>query len=148
MDGYNISSYSNTRKVIVDSVKPYVVSVSPTPSSSNIVSTGMVTFNIRFSETIDATIEPSVMLTSAGGQVMKIEKTSCSGDTWIGTTVIPKNNSALYDGNAVISIEGAVDVAGNKMEADTSHYVVVNTGHYHKIPSAMHAQYCLSSLKG
>lgn len=128
MDGYNISSYSNTRKVIVDSVKPYVVSVSPTPSSSNIVSTGMVTFNIRFSETIDATIEPSVMLTSAGGQVMKIEKTSCSGDTWIGTTVIPKNNSALYDGNAVISIEGAVDVAGNKMEADTSHYVVVNTG--------------------
>lgn len=127
-DGYNISDYSTTRKVVVDSVKPYVVSVSPSPSSSNVVSTGMVTFTIRFSETIDSTVDLAVSLTSAGGQVMKIEKISCSGDTWTGTTVIPKNNSALYDGSAIISIADAADLSGNKMEPDSSHTIVVNTG--------------------
>lgn len=127
-DGFNISDFSETRRVIIDTVKPYVVSISPTPSSSNSISTGMVTFTIRFSEPIDSTIDISAMLTSAGGQVMKIEKVSSSGDTWVGTTVIPKNNSALYDGNAVISVDKATDLAGNAMAADSSHTIVVNTG--------------------
>ncbi len=127
-DGYNISNFSETRKVIIDTVKPYILSITPTPSSSNIVSTGMVTFSIRFNEPLDSTIDLSANLTSAGGQVMKIEKISCTGDTWTGTTVIPKNNSALYDGNAVISVEGASDLAGNIMANDSSHTIVVNTG--------------------
>ena len=127
-DGYNIGEFSETRKVIIDTVKPYVVSILPSPSSSNTVSTGMVTFTIRFSEAIDSTVDLSATLTSAGGQVMKIEKISCTGDTWIGTTVIPKNNSAVYDGNAVISVEGAADLAGNIMAADSSNTIVVNTG--------------------
>ena len=127
-DGFNISEFSETRKVIIDTVKPYVVSISPSPSSSNSISTGMVTFTIRFNEPIDSTIDVSATLTSAGGQVMKIEKVSSSGDTWVGTTVIPKNNSALYDGNAVISVDKATDLAGNSMAVDSSHTVVVNTG--------------------
>ena len=127
-DGYNISEFSVTRKLIIDTVKPYVVSISPSPSSSNSISTGMVTFTIRFNEAIDSTIDLSATLTSAGGQVMKIEKVSSSGDTWVGTTVIPKNNSALYDGNAVIAVSSASDLAGNVMAADSSHTIVVNTG--------------------
>ena len=127
-DGYNLSDWSTTRRVIVDSVKPYILSVSPSPSSSNTISTGMVTFTIRFSETLDATTDLSATLTSAGGQVMKIEKINCTGDTWTGTTVIPKNNSALYDGNAIISVQGAKDLAGNAMAIDTTHTIVVNTG--------------------
>jgi hypothetical protein len=127
-DGFNISDFSETRKVIIDTVKPYVVSISPSPSSSNSISTGMVTFTIRFNEPIDSTIDVSATLTSAGGQVMKIEKVSSSGDTWVGTTVIPKNNSALYDGNAVIAVDKAADLAGNYMTVDSSHTVVVNTG--------------------
>ena len=127
-DGYNVSAFSETRKVIIDSVKPYILSITPTPSSSNVVSTGMVTFSIRFNEPLDSTIDLSANLTSAGGQLMKIEKISCTGDTWTGTTVIPKNNSALYDGNAVISVEGATDLAGNMMANDSSHTIVVNTG--------------------
>ena len=127
-DGFNISEYSESRKVIIDTVKPYILSVTPTPSSSNKVSTGMVTFTIRFNEPIDSTIDLSAILTSAGGQIMKIEKINCTGDTWVGTTVIPKNNSAVYDGNAVITVEGAADLAGNSMIADNSHVIVVNTG--------------------
>ncbi len=127
-DGFNISEFSPTRKLIIDTVKPYVVSITPSPSSSNSISTGMVTFNIRFNEAIDSTIDLAATLTSAGGQVMKIEKVSCSGDTWVGTTVIPKNNSAVYDGNAVITVESATDLAGNAMILDSSHTIVVNTG--------------------
>ena len=127
-DGFNIGEFSETRKVIIDTVKPYVVSISPSPSSSNSISTGMVTFTIRFNEPIDSTIDVSATLTSAGGQVMKIEKVSSSGDTWVGTTVIPKNNSALYDGNAVIAVDKAADLAGNYMVVDSSHTIVVNTG--------------------
>ena len=127
-DGFNISEFSVTRKLIIDTVKPYVVSISPSPSSSNSISTGMVTFTIRFNEAIDSTMDLSATLTSAGGQVMKIEKVSSSGDTWVGTTVIPKNNSAVYDGNAVISVSSASDLAGNVMAADNSHTIVVNTG--------------------
>ena len=127
-DGYNISEFSETRKLIIDTVKPYIVSVSPSPSSSNIVSTGMVTFTIRFSETLDSTKDLTAILTSAGGQVMKIEKINCTGDTWTGTTVIPKNNSALYDGTATIAVDGASDLAGNVMQTDSSNTIVVNTG--------------------
>lgn len=128
VDGYNISEFTETRKIIIDSVKPYIVSVLPTPSSSNTVSTGMVTFTIRFSEALDSTIDLYATLTSAGGQVMKIEKVNCTGDTWTGTTVIPKNNSAVYDGNAVITVEKATDLAGNIMVNDNSHTIVINTG--------------------
>lgn len=127
-DGFNISEYSESRKVIIDTVKPYILSVTPTPSSSNKVSTGMVTFTIRFNEPIDSTIDLTATLSSAGGQVMKIEKINCTGDTWVGTTVIPKNNSAVYDGNAIITVEGAADLAGNSMIADNSHVIVINTG--------------------
>lgn len=127
-DGYNVGQFSETRKLIIDTVKPYILSVAPSPSSSNTVSTGMVTFTIRFSEPIDSTVDLAAVLTSAGGQVMKIEKVSCTGDTWTGTTVIPKNNSAVYDGNAIISVEGAQDLAGNKMNADNTNTIVVNTG--------------------
>ncbi len=127
-DGFNISEFSESRKVIIDTVKPYILSVTPSPSSSNKVSTGMVTFTIRFSEPIDSTIDLSATLSSAGGQVMKIEKVNCTGDTWVGTTVIPKNNSAVYDGNAVITVESAADLAGNTMIADNSHVIVINTG--------------------
>lgn len=128
VDGYNISSYSTTRKLTVDTVKPLVVEVQPAPSSANKISTGMVTFTIRFSELIDATISPTVKITTAGGQLMNIEKTSFKEDTWIGTTVIPKNSSAIYDGTAIISIEGATDRAGNMMAADSTNSVVINTG--------------------
>lgn len=127
-DGYNISSFSETRKMIVDSVKPRILSVNPSPSTSNTVSTGMVTFTIRFSEILDATVELTATLTSAGGQVMKIEKISCTGDTWTGTTVIPKNNSAVYDGTGVISVSGAKDIAGNTMDSDNSNTIIINTG--------------------
>ena len=127
-DGFNIGEFSETRKVIIDTVKPYILSISPSPSSSNTVSTGMVTFTIRFNEPLDSTIDLSATLTSAGGQVMKIEKVNSTGDTWVGTTVIPKNNSAVYDGNAIIAVDGAADLAGNLMAADSSHTIVVNTG--------------------
>ncbi len=127
-DGYNISSFSNTRRFTVDTVKPIVVEVQPAPSSANKISTGMVTFTIRFSELVDSTINPTVKLTTAGGQLMIIEKTSFQEDTWTGTTVIPKNSSAIYDGTAIIAIEGASDVAGNLMAADSTKSVVINTG--------------------
>ena len=127
-DGYNISAFSTTRRFTVDTVKPIVVEVQPAPSSANKISTGMVTFTIRFNELIDATINPTVKITTAGGQLMMIEKTSYKEDTWIGTTVIPKNSSALYDGTAIISIENATDRAGNIMAADSTNSVVINTG--------------------
>lgn len=127
-DGFNISKFSSSRKFTVDTVRPTVVSVLPSPSESNKISTGMVTFTIRFSELIDATAPLSVKLTSSGGEVMGIEKVSSSEDTWIGTTVIPKNDSALYDGPAIISIEGATDIAGNMMVPDSSNSVIINTG--------------------
>jgi len=128
VDGYNISAFSATRKFTVDTVKPLVVEVQPAPSSANKISTGMVTFTIRFSELVDATISPVVKITTAGGQLMNIEKTSFKEDTWIGTTVIPKNSSAIYDGTAIISIEGTTDLAGNQMAADSTNSVVINTG--------------------
>lgn len=128
VDGFNISSYSTTRKFTVDTVKPLIVSVSPAPSSGNKITTGMVTFTIRFSENIDSTITPTVKLTSAGGQMMVIEKVTYKEDTWTGTTVIPKNSSAMYDGTAIISVESAADLAGNIMAADSTNSVVINTG--------------------
>lgn len=128
VDGYNISAFSTTRRFTVDTVKPIVVEVQPAPSSANKISTGMVTFTIRFNELMDTTVPPSVKLTSSGGQVMAIEMTSFRQDTWIGTTVIPKNSSALYDGTAIISIEGARDMAANIMANDSTNSVVINTG--------------------
>lgn len=128
VDGYNISTFSTTRRFTVDTVKPLVVEVSPAPSSANKISTGMVTFTIRFSELVDPTINLTVKMTTAGGQLMIIEKTTFQEDTWTGTTVIPKNSSALYDGTAIITIEGASDRAGNLMAADGTHSVVINTG--------------------
>lgn len=126
-DGYNIGSFTQTWKFTVDTVKPRVISVQPTPSSGNKITTGLVTFTIRFSEKMDLTAKPVVSLTSAGGQLMLIEQVSYKDDTWIGTTVIPKNDSAMYDGNAVISISEAKDLAGNVMEPDTSNMVIINT---------------------
>lgn len=126
-DGYNLSEFSNTRKFVVDTVKPSVVSVLPSPSSSNKITTGMVTFTIRFSELIDTTIAPTVKITSAGGQMMIVEKVNYTEDTWTGTTVIPKNSSALYDGTAIIAIEGTTDLAGNLMAVDSTNSVVINT---------------------
>ena len=127
-DGYNISEFSTTRKVIIDTVKPTVVAVAPAPSSGNKVTTGMVTFTARFSENLDTTIPVTVTITSNGGQMMTVEMSNFSEDTWIGTTVIPSNNSALYDGTAVISITGAKDLAGNIMVDDSSNSVIINTG--------------------
>ncbi|HOY65604.1 MAG TPA: T9SS type A sorting domain-containing protein [Candidatus Ozemobacteraceae bacterium] len=127
-DGWNISAYSTTFHVLVDSVKPKVLSVSPTPSTGNKITTGMVTFTLRFNEKMDTTITPTVTLTSAGGQAMQVEQISFTEDTWTGTTVIPKDNSATYDGNATIAIAGGKDLAGNEMEADSTNMVVINTG--------------------
>ncbi|MDD3145866.1 MAG: FlgD immunoglobulin-like domain containing protein, partial [Candidatus Riflebacteria bacterium] len=127
-DGFNISGFSTTRRFTVDTVKPLIVEVQPAPSSANKISTGMVTFTIRFSELVDPTISLTVKMTTAGGQLMAIEKTSFKEDTWTGTTVVPKNSSALYDGTAIISIEGASDIAGNIMAPDSTHSVVINTG--------------------
>lgn len=128
VDGFNISTFSETRRLTVDTVKPTAVEVQPAPSSGNKITTGMVTFTVRFSELIDPTIPPIVKITSAGGQMMVIEKVNYLEDTWTGTTVIPKNSSALYDGTAVISIEGATDLAGNTMAVDGTNSVVINTG--------------------
>lgn len=127
-DGINFGNYSQSRKIIVDTVKPRILEVTPSPSSSNKITNGMVTFAIRFSETMDPTINPDVTLTSAGGQVMRIERVSYSDNTWTGTTVIPKGQSAELDGNAIIIVEGASDLAGNIMVSDSSHGVVINTG--------------------
>lgn len=127
-DGVNVSAFSNSRTLVVDTVKPTVLEVSPSPSSSNKITNGMVTFTLRFSEPMDATVNPAVTLTSAGGQVMKIERTDFKDNTWTGTTVIPKGDSAMYDGNAIIVIEGAKDLAGNLMVTDNSKTVVINTG--------------------
>lgn len=128
VDGYNISKFSETRTFTVDTVKPLIVEVQPAPSQGNKITTGMVTFTIRFSELVDTTISPLVKITTAGGQMMAIEKVSYKEDTWTGTTVIPINSSALYDGNAIISIEGATDMAGNVMAVDSTNGVVINTG--------------------
>jgi hypothetical protein len=127
-DGINYGNYSQSRKIVVDTVKPYILEVTPSPSSSNKITNGMVTFAIRFSEAMDPTISLDVTLTSAGGQSMKIERVSYSDNTWTGTTVIPKGQSAELDGNAIITIEGAADLAGNIMVSDSSHGVVINTG--------------------
>lgn len=127
-DGYNISAFSETRTFVVDTVRPLVVEVQPAPSQGNKISTGMVTFTIRFSELVDTTVSPLVKITTAGGQMMAIEKVTYKEDTWTGTTVIPINSSALYDGTAIISIEGAADLAGNIMSVDGTNSVVINTG--------------------
>ncbi len=127
-DGYNISAFSTTWRFTADTVKPKVLEVQPTPSTGNKITTGAVTFTIRFSEKMDVTVPITVALTSAGGQLMLVEQTSFKADTWTGTTVIPKDNSALYDGNAVISITSGKDLAGNQMETDSTHLVVINTG--------------------
>jgi len=127
-DGYNFSGYSTAWHFTVDTVRPRVVEVLPSPSTSNKVTTGMVTFTIHFSEANDNTVPPTVILTSAGGQAMKVEQVTYKDDIWTGTTIIPKDNSALYDGNAVISISGAKDLAGNEMETDSTNQVVINTG--------------------
>ncbi|PKL42387.1 MAG: hypothetical protein CVV41_14715 [Candidatus Riflebacteria bacterium HGW-Riflebacteria-1] len=127
-DGYNISAFSETRSFTVDTVKPLIVQVLPAPSQGNKITTGMVTFTIRFSELVDTTISPLVKLTTAGGQMMVIEKVSYKEDTWTGTTVISKNSSALYDGTAIIAIEGAADLAGNIMAVDSTNSVIINTG--------------------
>lgn len=127
-DGYNVSNYSTSLIFTVDTVKPRILSISPTPSSSNVITNGQVTFTVIFSEPMNGSVDITAQLTTAGGQVMKIERESYDTNTWTGTTVIPKGNSALYDGNAVITIADAVDLAGNKMSEDTSHTVIVNTG--------------------
>jgi hypothetical protein len=127
-DGYNISSFSATWKYTVDSVKPRVLEVQPSPSTGNKVTTGMVTFTIRFSENMNTTKPPTVSLTSAGGQYMLVEQLKYRDNTWTGTTVIPKNNSALYDGNAVIAISAGRDLAGNEMEIDSTNQIIINTG--------------------
>lgn len=128
VDGYNISKFSETRRFTVDTVRPTVVEVQPAPSSANKISTGMVTFTVRFSELVDTTVPPSVRMTSSGGQVMNIELKTYTEDTWIGTTVVPKNSSSLYDGTAIITIENARDLAGNIMAVDSTNSVVINTG--------------------
>lgn len=126
-DGWNISNYSTTWRFAVDTVKPKVLEVQPTPSSGNKITTGMVTFTLRFNEKLDTTITPTVHLTSAGGQQMLVEQISFVENTWTGTTVIPKDSSATYDGNAIIAISGAKDLAGNEMAADSTNMVVINT---------------------
>ncbi|MBF0407166.1 MAG: hypothetical protein HQM10_07425 [Candidatus Riflebacteria bacterium] len=127
-DGYNISSFSTTMRFTVDTVKPKILEVQPTPSTGNKITTGMVTFTVRFSEAMDTTILPTVSITSAGGQLMLIETVTFKDNTWTGTTVIPKDTSALYDGLAVIQVTNAKDLATNQMENDSTNTVVINTG--------------------
>lgn len=127
-DGYNVSGYSTAMTFTVDTVKPRILSISPTPCSSNVISNGQVTFTIIFNEPMNGSVDLVAQITTAGGQVMNIERESFDTNTWTGTTVIPKGNSALYDGNAVITVSGASDLAGNKMSEDTSHTVIINTG--------------------
>ncbi|MBF0544745.1 MAG: T9SS type A sorting domain-containing protein [Candidatus Riflebacteria bacterium] len=127
-DGYNISSFSTTMRFVIDTVKPKILEVQPSPSSGNKITTGMVTFSVRFSETMDTTIPPTVNLTSAGGQLMQLVQTSYKDNTWMGTTVIPRDSSALYDGNAILQVTNAKDLAGNQMESDSTNQVVIKTG--------------------
>lgn len=126
-DGSIPSKPSFTRSFSVDTVKPRIISVSPSPASSNMVGTGQVTFTVRFTEVLSNMSEVRAFLVTSGGSSMKIEEVSREGDTWVGTTVIPENDSALNDGSAILKFEGAADLAGNVMAPDSTNRIIINT---------------------
>jgi plastocyanin len=107
-----------------DISKPEVDSI--TMSKDSPLGTGTLTFTINFNEDMDEEIDPLVRfgksapftthtLTTAGWQ---------DTSTWRGSYEI---DSTTGDGQNILSISGAKDIAGNIIELDSSHSWIIDT---------------------
>ncbi|MFC1746038.1 Ig-like domain-containing protein, partial [Candidatus Riflebacteria bacterium] len=122
----NVGDYSETFKFSIDSVPPKVLQIFPKPSQSNdLISTGQVTFTIEFNEPMDVTVTPVVKLMGPLGHTLDIIRVKYEGSLYEGTVVIPAADKN-FEGNAVIEVSVAQDLAGNTMAKDTSHTVIID----------------------
>jgi hypothetical protein len=117
--------------VTVDTVLPTVnVTVSPDPASN--LSTGELMIALVFSESMKTDVSPVVTYDPVGA----VGAQSCTGGTW-STTTNPNDTYIVYndnaitgstgDGDAVISVSAAQDLASNAMLTDTSKTFTINT---------------------
>ncbi len=102
----------------IDDVKPTLADVTLNPPGP--VKAGNVTFTIFFSEDMDQGVSPSVEF---GSPAKSVSGSYASSTTWQGIYEIQTG----YDGNQDLIISGAMDLAGNMMEADVGRSFVVDT---------------------
>jgi hypothetical protein len=97
-----------------DGIKPLVTSAvaSPNPSSAE-----SITIVASFSETMNTSVDPEVVISGIVGSPISVSKIAFDNTTWVGTFDLPDNNE---NANAAVSITGASDIAGNVMVANES----------------------------
>ena len=106
----NVSDTAQTN-IIFDTTRPLVAAAwgQPDPAKS-----GILTVMVSFTETgagMDHDANPSVYLTTAGGQTRTISELSYTGAVWAGHGFIEEGD----DGPAVIHVNSAKDAVGNVM---------------------------------
>ncbi|MFC2075451.1 FG-GAP-like repeat-containing protein [candidate division KSB1 bacterium] len=112
--GYLRSDWSAEMDFLIDTENPEVDRVSVNPAVTGL---GRVVVIVYFEEEIglDNSVEPAVTMTPAGGTPVAVSQLSFDANTWTGTVqILPTYNS----GQAVVSVSGAADIAGNLMDAE------------------------------
>lgn len=112
-NGFAVSDWSVDQQFIIDTVKPEVdtVTVSPSP-----VGIAKATFVVNFDENfgMDLTRSPQVTFSPGDTEILvEVNQISYDGLTWIGEADIREN---YVSGAAKISVKGAYDQQGNKMD--------------------------------
>jgi len=105
----------------VDTVDPTVVSATAVPDPAP---AGLVTITVVFSETMDTTVSPTVVVTGLASSPYTVTETSYVGDTWVGTFTLLDDNEVA---TATIAVSLAQDVAGNVMAPDATWTFEVDT---------------------
>ncbi|MEN8134200.1 MAG: right-handed parallel beta-helix repeat-containing protein [Thermodesulfobacteriota bacterium] len=105
----------------VDKTAPQVESLTMSPPSPHKVET--VTFTIKFNESMNTSLQPSVVLHRTGGsQSLSINGSWRNHNTWRGTVAFTETTG---DGDYVVEVSNAGDVAGNQMTPqDTGTFVL------------------------
>jgi hypothetical protein len=133
----NLGAFSPWCQFTFDRTRPRVLSmlqqdpVEPNPNRG-ILNTGKVVFTLNFSEPLDSARGVGVLLDPQGGvgaAPLVVTTLSIDQQVWVGEVTIPEDaNPAEWDGNASLSIRGAVDLSGNVMLDDRTRTVEIDTG--------------------
>ena len=109
---------------VIDTVAPSVASVNVNPNPAKATT---ITVNVIFDEAtsgMDTTVSPLVTFTPAGGELVTVIQSGYDAptNTWTGMADVTVD---MPDGDAVIAVSDAVDLAGNVMEPDDTAGVFV-----------------------
>jgi hypothetical protein len=122
---------STHREFTIDKTPPAVSQVIWTdmsPESNGILTKGEFKLNVAFSEALSKFPEVSFTPPSSSISIQTVVTASYEGKNWEGLLTIPDTATDTWDGMAVLTIQGAVDKAGNIMAVNRKNQFEIDTG--------------------